>query len=203
MTWSYPSYSGHTGALESALQLAIAAILWNGDAKRPLYNHLPWKQFAQLVVHGLQLPLMQNQAVRLDPGVNDVMWSQDANNLALTLLVTMAGCFLKIAEIDANQYFHILDYILPMVSALFERHFADALLGGVAVILMAITRGHCEVRPKVLPLVPESQVHTGKTCAVSMQCQHAQLRPPQQCHVRLQVALHGCTDCTNAFVYLL
>ena len=127
--------------LMAGLQLGTAAILWTNKIGSPLDSQLPWQLFSELIIHGLGLAVCGINPQKHSTTVKPSGTIHDVASLATILLVTMAGRFLKAAPLNRLETEHIQQWLMPILSAMFDTHRDDPEIGGVLVILAALVVG--------------------------------------------------------------
>lgn len=136
--------AGSTAAFAAnALQLGIAAILWSDSKLPPLDRSLPWHLFSALIVQCLKLPLDEiavNEHSNFRLPATELNCDDVAPH-AIFLLASMTCAFLRGAGPDSRQTAHFQQWIMPIISCVFDEYGASPSLGGVMVILMAIVIG--------------------------------------------------------------
>ena len=155
-----------TDFLIVVLQLGTAAIVWLDKAGLPLESQLPWELFSELVISSLLLPLKDTPPFdRPYLGFPITIPCNQVLTHALALLVSMTGSFLKQADQPDKQLtLHFQQWIMPMISVLLESYYGEQTVGGVAVLLMAVSVGQPCMRHLQLQPVSEETVRQGESC---------------------------------------
>ena len=167
--------------LMAGLQLGTAAILWTNNIGSPLDSQLPWQLFSELVIHGLDLAVCGITPQKPSMTEYPSYIIHDVEFLAIILLVTMAGRFLKAAPLDRRETEHIQQWLMPILSAMFHTHCCDAEIAGVLVILAALVVGqpHTSFEQGTIKSgMSHKDVRSGKSSRGSLHATHPQSLSP-------------------------